>query len=232
MRYMGGKSRIAKRLAAFMQPFVDDVGAYVEPFVGSAAVLSMIKAPIRIASDANQALITMWQAVCDGWEPPSTLTEAEYKELKTKKDPLDPKTAFAGFGCSFGGDWFHGFAKNKGGYDYPRQTRNSLLKIKPKLEGVIFNSVDYKNVVFDRQSVIYCDPPYAKHSTYGACAPFDHTQFWDWCRNKKSAGHIVFVSEYSAPPDFNEVFSILKRTGLRLKDQSQPIRTEKLFTPR
>jgi site-specific DNA-adenine methylase len=55
MQYMGGKQRIAQRLADYIQTFVDERQIYVEPFVGSAAVMCKIKAKERIGSDINEA---------------------------------------------------------------------------------------------------------------------------------------------------------------------------------
>ena len=54
--------------------------------------------------------------------------------------------------------------------------------------------------------MIYCDPPYN-----GTCKYKDsikHKEFFDWCRTKSKAGHIVYVSEYEAPNDFECIFEI------------------------
>ena len=54
-------------------------------------------------------------------------------------------------------------------------------------------------------SLIYCDPPYQGTTGYKTGA-FNHEEFFEWCRQMKSKGNIVFVSEYNAPDDFELVW--------------------------
>ena len=47
---------------------------------------------------------------------------------------------------------------------------------------------------------------------------FDHAEFWNWCRQKAKEGHIVFLSEYNAPADFEciwkqEIVNTLNNTA-------------------
>ena len=51
--------------------------------------------------------------------------------------------------------------------------------------------------------VIYADPPYAGKSGYGVA--FDNEAFWTWCRRPRRA--LLIISEYSAPPDFVEIWA-------------------------
>ena len=70
-------------------------------------------------------------------------------------------------------------------------------------------------------SIIYCDPPY-KNTTAYKTNSFDHDKFWQWVRNKTNDGHTVFVSEYTAPNDFECVWqkeivsSLTKNTGSKI----------------
>ena len=60
---------------------------------------------------------------------------------------------------------------------------------------------------------------------------FDYDTFWDWCRDV-SKDNYIFVSEYSAPDDFECVWSKEHLTSLDCKrgnDASKKIRREKLF---
>ena len=50
-------------------------------------------------------------------------------------------------------------------------------------------------------SIIYCDPPYI-NTSYKYNNSFCHATFWNWCREKAYDGHDVFISEYTAPEDF------------------------------
>lgn len=235
MKYFGGKSRIAKQLATYMQPFVDRAGSYVEPFVGGANVIQHVKCDERIACDANRALITMWEAVADGWQPPTSLSEAEYENLKLWDDWQDPLTAFAAVGCSFGGKWWGGYARgaNKGvSRQYALESRNKIQKTRPRFYGVRWLHRDYQSAPYPEGCVIYCDPPYAGTTGYpGAKESFDSPSFWQWCKEMAYAGHDVFISEYVAPEDFVPVLSIPHKLSVRSKEGCAP-RMEHLFAPR
>ena len=50
-----------------------------------------------------------------------------------------------------------------------------------------------------------CDPPYQNTTGYKT-GYFDHEKFFDWCR-EQAKNNLVFVSEYTAPDDFIEVWS-------------------------
>lgn len=50
-----------------------------------------------------------------------------------------------------------------------------------------------------------CDPPYQGTTGYKTGA-FNHEEFFQWCRDMKAKGNIVFVSEYNAPDDFEVVW--------------------------
>ena len=229
MQYSGGKQRIAPKLAGFIQPFVRD--AYVEPFVGGAAMMAAISAPVRIGSDINGALITMWRALAAGWLPPTDVSEADYAKVKAKADPNDPLTAFVAIGCSFSGKWFGGYARGVNG-NYAACAVRGLAKKMVNLQGVDWRCSDYRQIEYPEGAVIYCDPPYQGTTGYaGAGNEFNWPSFWNFCREKAKLGHWVFISEYVAPSDFKECLAIqtaLTR-GIRMKAKSP--RIEKLFTP-
>jgi DNA adenine methylase len=79
------------------------------------------------------------------------------------------------------------------------------VKLVPLLKGVLFSSLDYRALTIPKDSIVYCDPPYAGTSGYDGM-PFDHSIFWAWVRNI-SMYHRVYVSEYVAPKDFISVWS-------------------------
>lgn len=230
MRYFGGKQRIVKPLVTFMQSYVNERGIYVEPFVGGASVIAAVKAPIRIGADANAALICMWDALCKGWDPPDVVDEELYRAVKDAKLLDDPLTAFIGFGCSFAGKWFGGYARDATGGNYAKMAYNSLAKKVATLHGVQWVAGDYRTLTYPDGCLIYCDPPYQGTTQYGAVGNFDTATFWEFCREKSRLGHIVFVSEYAAPDDFHVVWSVETKTDMRMRDGEKDARTEKLFT--
>ena len=230
MQYFGGKTRIAPKLAGFIQPFISD--AYVEPFIGSAAMMVRISAPIRIGSDVNAALISMWRALAAGWIPPENISEAEYAAIRAKADSSDPLTAFAGVGCSFSGKWFGGYARNKRGDNYAAACAHSLLKKMTMLKGVDWRCGDYRQIEYPPGAVIYCDPPYQGTTGYvGAGGEFNWPLFWSFCREKAKLGHKVFISEYSAPSDFVACLTIETNLEIRNSANERMVRVEKLYTP-
>ena len=92
-----------------------------------------------------------------------------------------------------------------------------LNMVKQKIQVLLAN--DY---------IIYCDPPYPNtyYKHYGK-DNIDHDDFWNWCR-KMSKDNIVFVSSYTAPKDFEEIFSSThKLTGVVASGSKK--RVEKLF---
>lgn len=106
-----------------------------------------------------------------------------------------------GFGCSFGGKWFGGYAKNATGTNYAAQSKRSVLKDLQGLRTVEFTNLDYRQVPIPRGAVIYADPPYADTTGYGK-EKFDSAEFWSCMRLLATTGHTVFISEQHAPPDF------------------------------
>lgn len=174
----------------------------------------------------------MWAALADGWLPPEHLPEVTYRWLKEAADPTNPLTAFAGFGCSFAGKWFGGYARGGEGRDYAANAASSLRK---KLRGMLdvgWRCGDYRQLSYPPRSVIYCDPPYSGTTQYGGAPdPFNWVSFWQFCRDKYAEGHAVFVSEYQAPHDFLTILEINTRLDIRTADGAQSPRTERLFIP-
>jgi DNA adenine methylase len=57
---------------------------------------------------------------------------------------------------------------------------------------------------------------------------FNHNEFWQWCRDRANEGHIVFVSEYNAPDDFECIWQKEIVSSLD-KDTGSKKGMEKLF---
>jgi DNA adenine methylase len=229
MQYFGGKSRIAKKLANIIQPVAQKRKCYVEPFVGGASMMCSINADRRIGADLNKSLICMWRALSNGWIPPDNLSEEEYNKIKKLSDDNDPMTAFVGFGCSFAGKWFGGYARDHKNRNYAKNAANSLKNKMQYLKNIEWLHCNYRDLIYPENSVIYCDPPYKGTTKYtGIAEDFNYSDFWQFCRNKTQDGHIVFISEYKAPEDFIECIKIETKLDIRTKN-NDPYRIEKLF---
>ncbi len=227
MQYSGGKEKIAGKIAAVLQPHVDVSRQYAEPFLGGASVFSRVAADAKAGSDGNHWLMIMWRMVQMGWLPPNTLSETEYAKLKSEK-PADPLTAFAGFGCSFGGKWFGGYARNSAGKNYAAIAKRSIAKKAMGFGSAVFFEGDYRDMQIASGAVIYCDPPYANTTDGYATEAFNSDDFWKWVRKMEDRGHPTFVSEYTAPDDFISVASFPKKVTMD-KRNGYHDRTEHLF---
>lgn len=230
MRYQGGKSRIAKQLAQTISNIIlrERSLCFVSLFCGSCSVESKVAGFDRkILNDKHEYLIELLNGVKGGYELPDYISEEEYKYIRQHKDENKILTGFVGFGCSFGGKWFGGYARNKTGTNYAAQSKKSLLKDMCNLLDAEFTCKDYRDVELPLGSVVYADPPYDGTTGYGK-EKFDSKEFWNYMRyiSKK---HIVFISEQNAPDDFVSVWSSPFTRTLDVNKENQFKVTEKLF---
>ena len=77
--------------------------------------------------------------------------------MQSEKDPLDPLTAFVGFGCSYSGKWFGGLAKDGNGRNYALNAYNSLMKKAKTFKDVEFSHKSYLDYT-PTDYLVYCDP--------------------------------------------------------------------------
>ena len=221
---MGSKNRLAKHLLPIM---LAERGskAWVEPFVGGANMIDKVDGE-RLGNDNHKCLIALLVALQNGWVPPITVSKELYYDVKAKQNAYPNElVGFVGFLCSFGGKWWGGYAKNAKGDNYAERGSRVLVKQAKSLRGVAFSYGDYSAMVIPPKSLLYCDPPYEGTTKY--TGHFDHKRFWCWCKDKSREGHIVFVSEYAAPKNFECVKTVKHKTILDKNSQYE--RTEKLF---
>ncbi len=227
MRYLGGKARIASQVADLINSEIvaNGITQYVEPFVGAGWVLDKVVCIHKEASDANKDLILLWKALQAGWVPPDHVSKEEYDAQK-EAEPSALR-AFVGFGCSFSGKWFGGYAKDNSGRNYAGNAQRSLLKKLKNIDGVTFEHKRYTEVAASG-ALIYCDPPYAGTTGYSSVGEFDTPSFWNWVR-ATAKDNLVLVSEYSAPEDFECVLEIATKTDMKGANMD---RVEKIFRKR
>jgi len=227
MKYMGSKNRIAKYLLPIM---LENIGGrtWVEPFVGGANMIDKVDGK-RIGADLNEYLISLFSGIQNGFIPPNEVTEDEYRNARLNRI-VSPLVSFIGFGCSYSGKWFGGYARGNTNKGEPRnyclESKKNILKQSANLKGVEFIHSSYKDLEIPDNSLIYCDPPYEGTTKYKD--GFNHAEFWEWCRDKTKQGHQVFISEYNAPDDFICVWSKEVNSSLT-KDTGGKKAKEKLF---
>ena len=227
MQYMGGKSRISKQIAEILNSAIDKNKPFVSLFCGSCAIESKVQADVKILNDKHPYLIAMWQALQNGWMPPDVVTKEEYYRVKANMDENPALAGFVGFGCSFGGKWWGGYAKDKRGDDYCGQAKRGLLKDLVGIQSATFTCLDYRDVEIPDGAVVYCDPPYVNTTGY-TVGQFDTNEFWDYMR-QLSKRCDVYISEESAPDDFECIWSKEKIRTLAKNDNVGRVKVEKLF---
>ena len=170
-----------------------------KPTGGGAVTLELAKEGFRVhASDSHEDLILMWQALMRGETAPfADVTEAEYAALRTAAPSA--RRGAVGFGASFGGGWWAGFARTKNRVFIQESHRNcGRLKGLP----ITFNHTDYATAA-PNNVLVYADPPYVGTKPYKNTPTFDHAAFWSWVRHRQGP---TFVSELTGPDDIEIVW--------------------------
>lgn len=230
MRYFGGKKRIARHIAQYINLYNPIITDYYEPFCGMCSVGRLVYADNKYFSDVFEPVISYWNGLRNGWLPPEVFTEADYKIVKSNMDYSDPVTAFAGWGCSFGGKWFASWAKSKrvdnyvyAAYNYSKRARNFALETNS------FTQCSYLEIQ-PQDSVIYLDPPYKGTTKLSHLKDsFDYDVFYQYCLDI-SKDNKVYISEYSMPSDkFECVLSMPIKCTVHTGHKQGVERIEKLF---
>jgi DNA adenine methylase len=191
--------------------------------VGGGSIIKLVKGN-RIASDNNRYLIALYQAIQRGYIPPENVTEQQYALIKNNKEQFpDHLVGFVGFGCSFGGKWFNGYARYKE-RNFARESRDNLLGMLPSIMGVTFQCCDYR-VYNPNGYFIYCDPPYSNTTKYKDS--FNSEEFWGTVK-QWSKKNIILVSEYSSPFEDRCIWTREIKSTVSL-DKSVKLRVEKLY---
>ena len=242
MQYMGGKSRIAKRLAAQIDCARRPGQLAWDPFCGglSMAVALSATGPVR-ASDKNPALVALYNAVRAGWEPPTEVSREEHAAARALPD-TDPRKAFAAIACSFGGKWFDSYVPPRTDHEIKRGpdrgrtltlfrhrasaqiVKRDVAAVRGPIEALDFLAEEPRPI----DAVIYLDPVYRGVSGYPEVGDFDHDLFVRRAREWSRYAH-VFVSEYDFPIG-REIWSHALRVGLNGKKSGTGVRAiERLY---
>lgn len=233
MKYMGSKNRIAKYILPIMLKEMkqNNILTWVEPFVGGGNTIDKIDT-IRIGSDSNtyviQALISIRDYIKELPKNNNEFTEEMYNEIK--KSNTYKHKGYASFAFSYAGKFLGGWRRDsENKRDYVKEAYKNAQKQSKLLQGVTLINCDYDKLIIPKLSLIYCDPPYQGTTPYKT-GKFDHDKFFDWCREKVKEGHIVYVSEYTAPDDFECVWQgDIKTNFASSRKESTHTATERLF---
>lgn len=222
MKYLGGKARVAKKICSFLESQRKEGQVFVEPFLGGCNILPLMSGE-RIASEINPDLVLFYKALQEGWTPPTEVSEEEYSYLKNAEPSA--LRGFVGVACSYSGKWFGGYARSAN-RNYALNGHNTALKTQPKIKDAQIHNCDYRDLEIPQGSLVYCDPPYKGTTKYDR--GFSSEEFWQWARELSKTCD-VYVSEYQAPTDFEEVFSIERNLEMRRNKTETEKRVEKIF---
>lgn len=232
MRYLGGKTRIAKEILPLILEDRKEGQYFVEPFCGGCNATDKVSGN-RIANDYNEYLIAMFVGLLSGEKYPEQIGPELYNDVRecfrSGSDKYDPGfMGWVGFMASYRGKFFGGYSgaywRSDGRHiDSISEAVRGIAKQIPNLQGVEFRTGDYRNLRIPEESIIYCDPPYM--GTTGYSDSINHDEFWQWCRDCVYAGHKVYISEYQAPDDFIKIWEKPVQNCLSLNKKA----TEKLF---
>jgi DNA adenine methylase len=231
VQYLGGKFKQASWLCAILEAERKPGQRFVDVFTGGANIVAgMGDHGPRVANDGCEPLITLYRAWLDGWRPPAEVSEQLYHEVKAKRDPTDPLTAFVGFGCAFGAKWFGGYARDNPahGTRYCQMATRGLERKLTRCQDVSFVCSDFADLEILPGDLVYCDPPYRGTTAYGYFRGFDYDRYLskltEW-----SVIADVFVSEYAAQSSTWELVSERQNSREQTLGQSK---TERVYRVR
>lgn len=189
LKWIGNKQRFAHQIVSF---FPQAIGTYIEPFVGSAAVLATLAPDRGKASDAFQPLMEIWQTLASDpellklWYAERWLFSqdgekvAQYEKIKAAYNtrPNGADLLFLCRSCYGGVVRFRkrdGYMSTPCGIHKPIHPKSFSRRVdewKLRTVGTQFLLMDYKEAMHQAQpgDLVYCDPPYSNSQSilYGA----------------------------------------------------------------
>jgi DNA adenine methylase len=232
MNYAGGKIVVAKQIADEMLKHIDknniQFDSYIEPFLGAGSVFAEMSKSLGdgvkyYGSDMSNDIMLMWYHILkiySGEEEMLTgLDMGKNEYLKEINKKPSARRTVLGMAYGYRGKIFGSYNENEKGRkknrsaqaQYERQIEKSKY-----MKDAVLSEGDYKQYTHVRNAVIYLDPPYRNTSCSfyksfdnqvrgkGKLSKFDSDAFWDWIRFM-SERNTVFVSERTAPEDFEEL---------------------------
>jgi len=214
LKWVGNKQRFAHEIAAC---FPARFERYIEPFVGSGAVLATLAPPRAIASDAFKPLMEIWQTLSSNpellklWYAERWLFMQEghkvqqYQKIKASYNakPNGADLLFLCRSCYGGVVRFRqvdGYMSTPCGIHdpiHPQSFGRRVDEWSRRTAGTRFVQMEYQEAMGNARSgdLIYCDPPYRNSQTilYGAQA-FDLTTLFEAIERSKARGAKIALS--------------------------------------
>lgn len=168
----------------------------------------------------------MWKKLKSGWKLPYKCVSKENYDRLRKSKTHSALRGFIGIACAYSGIFFAGYRPFSSAQNYFERTRKGLLDMVQYLKNIKFLSASNYDEFNPTGMTIYCDPPYKGNNFKSEHFDnFYHDAFWDLMR-KWSMNNLVFISEYTAPKDFECVW---KKTAKSVYSGQKKEKIEKLF---
>jgi len=179
LKWIGNKQRFAHEIASY---FPRDVKCYIEPFLGSAAVLATLKPSRALASDAFGPLMDIWKALRTDPEKLVHWYRKRYLEYFQFGKPEGYELIKARYNCNpngadllflcrscYGGvvrfRQCDGYMSTPCGAHTPISPESFAQRVELwqlRTAGATFEQLDFSHAMQSAKSgdLIYCDPPY------------------------------------------------------------------------
>jgi DNA adenine methylase len=214
LKWIGNKQRFAPQIISC---FPDEFQTYLEPFVGSGAVLGTLAPDAAIASDVLEPLVGIWQMLVESpetvkkwyqerWDMLGSLGQVEAYEKVKRSYNASPNPAdllFLSRSCYGGVVRFRkadGFISTPCGIHSPISPDAFEKRVDTwyaRVKGTNFLCADFAETMTMAQpgDLVYCDPPYSHTQSilYGA-QEFDIARLFDAIRKCKERNVFVVLS--------------------------------------
>lgn len=214
LKWIGNKQRFAHEIVGY---FPRQFGTYVEPFLGSGAVLGTLAPSQAIASDLLKPLVEIWQTLAtdpetlkrwysERWRLVMDGDKVEgYERIKASYNacPNGADLLFISRACYGGVVRFRhrdGYISTPCGVHKPVDPDSFARRVEiwhGRTKGTLFLLSDFESVMDRAQSgdLVYCDPPYTRTQTilYGAQS-FSLQRLFDCIARCKERGVYVVLS--------------------------------------
>jgi len=213
LKWIGNKQRFAEEIAGYAP---DECGKFIEPFIGSGAVLATMAPTLGLASDNLKPLVEMWRLLqadpgallkhyAKLWhEYQDDSNDTYYRALASYNENPNPYDLLFLCRSCYGG--VVRFRKDDGGMSTPigihRPISPESLDERMREWRARIRNTKFMHCNFDETmaqagdgDVVYCDPPYvfSQQILYGS-QDFSLPKLWAAISRAKKAGAKVMLS--------------------------------------
>lgn len=221
LKWAGGKYKLLPRILAA----VPDGKRLIEPFAGSAVVSLNAPHLTRSASDSNNDLINLYQAVvtnynqfvaeCSMLFTSDHNTRAAFEELRHEFNESADAFRRSVIFVYLNRHCFNGLCRYNskgrfnvpfGKYTNPQFPLREVSEFKRAARSIVFSNVSFEEAMLGAKKgdVVYCDPPYVPLSltsnftsyTEGSFGPTEQHRLAELARELQSAGIPVVISNH------------------------------------